>query len=186
MNDKSEYKPWSRSVRSSWAGVGLLIAAADIATKKAVAEWLQTVEGNVYEVTFFLNFRSVTNPGAAFGFLAEYSELARTLLPSISIVATVVIYAFIMLYPKLNYKTASIAMLMLGGAVGNGFERLFHGYVYDFIDFHLFGYHWPAFNIADSSISLAMILLVWFYIFSKPSQPEENGKELKTKEKKEK
>ncbi len=102
----------------------------------------------------FLNLVNVRNTGAAFGL---FQNLGNTIFIGISLVAILIILSLI-----IRSKEDSIALsLILGGALGNLADRLRLGYVVDFIDLHLGRYHWPAFNLADSALSLGMVLLLF-------------------------
>ncbi len=102
----------------------------------------------------FLNLVNVRNTGAAFGL---FQNLGNTIFIGISLVAILIILSLI-----IRSKEDSIALsLILGGALGNLTDRLRLGYVVDFIDLHLGRYHWPAFNLADSALSLGMVLLLF-------------------------
>ena len=113
----------------------------------------------------FFNITYVLNPGAAFGFLANLSETYRR---GFFIVVTIIaILAILYLCIKeSSYKLRTVAYtLILSGAFGNFIDRLYMGKVVDFLDFHIKNYHWPAFNIADSSISIGIFLLIVDLIF---------------------
>ncbi len=102
----------------------------------------------------FLNLVNVRNTGAAFGL---FQNLGNTIFIGISLVAILIILSLI-----IRSRDDSIALsLILGGALGNLADRLRLGYVVDFIDLHLGRYHWPAFNLADSALSLGMVLLLF-------------------------
>ena len=147
-------------MRSFWVGMAGIVIVADLASKMFMQEWLAG-HGGTYELTPFLNLHSVLNTGVAFGLLADYGADVRTVITVVPFVICIVIWGFIMLYPRLTYLQAFTAALILGGGVGNGIERVFYGRVYDFIDFHLAGWHWPAFNVADMAISLSVVLIIW-------------------------
>mgnify|MGYP000367247779 CR=1 FL=1 len=107
----------------------------------------------------FLNWLLLFNPGAAFSFLAQGSGWQRWFFTIIGIVAAVVIIW--LLQKNTHDRPFCIALsLILGGAIGNVLDRLLYGAVVDFIDVHYSGWHWPAFNIADSAISIGATLIV--------------------------
>lgn len=166
--DKSSKKPVRVAGRSSWVALAGAIAVADLYTKKTMQEWL-AAEGGVYEVASFLDFRSVYNTGAAFGFLADTGVNVQNFLAGFAFVFCMAIYAFLMLYRHINLEKAFIAALLLGGGAGNATERIVYGRVYDFIDFHLGQWHWPAFNLADMAISLSIICLL--LLIFRPAKP---------------
>jgi signal peptidase II len=124
----------------------------------------------------FFNITYVLNPGAAFGFLANLSETYRK---SFFIVITILaICAIIYLYLKeSSYKFRSIAyVLIISGAFGNFIDRVYMGKVVDFLDFYIKNYHWPAFNIADSSISIGIFFLILDLIFINKGEKNETRK----------
>lgn len=147
-----------------WLGLALLLLFMDQASKLLILDHYQYGEGSV--VTSFLNIVRVHNSGAAFSFLAGASGWQRWFFVGIALVATVVILT--LLYKHPGQKMFSLALAcILGGAVGNGVDRIAYGYVVDFIDVHwqwlspLFpGGHFPAFNIADCAISAGAALLI--------------------------
>jgi signal peptidase II len=100
----------------------------------------------------FLNLVNVENKGAAFGM---FRSLGNAFFIVISITALVVM-VWLILKDKEDFRIVS---LLAGGAMGNLTDRLFLGHVVDFIDFTVSGYHWPAFNVADSALSVGMVLL---------------------------
>jgi signal peptidase II len=110
----------------------------------------------------FFNLTFVINYGFAFGFLNS---------PSLNqIIVSVVILSIIIYFLYLVIKTQDhifkiCLVLILSGAIGNFIDRIFRGYVVDFIDIYVFNYHWPAFNIADSCISLGFVILIFNILF---------------------
>ena len=111
------------------------------------------------KVTDFLNWFLIYNPGAAFSFLSQAGGWQRWFFTVIGIVAAIVI---IWLLQKNSHdRPFCLALsLILGGAIGNVIDRLLYGAVVDFIDVHYDGWHWPAFNVADSAISIGATLIV--------------------------
>ena len=150
-------------MRSVYIGLAALAAYLDYSTKQEVKQWLLRQGGDV-EINPILNIVSITNSGAAFGMLSQFSINGFNLLALVSGAVIVGLYAFIYLYRKLTHAIAFAAALMLGGGIGNGIERMLQGSVYDFIDVHIGSLHWPAFNVADICISagaLLAVLLIW-------------------------
>lgn len=140
----------------------LLIAAAvvilDQSSKYAAVAML--ADKPPLEVTPFFNLLLVYNRGAAFSFLAGAAGWQRELFTGIAIVASVWIVYLLRRYPRQSLFCLALS-LVLGGAIGNVIDRLSIGAVVDFLDFHAFGWHWPAFNIADSAITCGAALLIW-------------------------
>ncbi len=140
-----------------WLWVAGAVAALDQLTK-AIASSMLTLHQPV-RLTPFLNLTLVHNPGAAFSFLAGASGWQRWFF---TVLAAVIAVAIVIWLARLQGErlTAFALSLVLGGAVGNLIDRLLHGHVIDFIDFHIGGWHWPAFNVADAAITLGALLLI--------------------------
>jgi signal peptidase II len=109
----------------------------------------------------FLNITSVRNQGAAFGFLAD-SSFRQPFFVIISLVAGLAILWYLHNLPRDQQNFVFPLALIFAGAMGNLIDRVRLGEVIDFVDMHCFGHHWPAFNIADSSISIGVGLLLFF------------------------
>jgi len=141
----------------SWLLLSAAIVVLDQATKLIA---VRSLVGNpAIEVTSFFNLVLVYNPGAAFSFLADGAGWQRGLFVAIALVASVWIAYLLHRYPHQRLFALALA-LILAGAVGNLIDRLIVGAVIDFLDFHAFGYHWPAFNVADSAITCGAVLMV--------------------------
>ena len=109
----------------------------------------------------FMNLTHVRNPGAAFGFLAQTSPLFRSLFfVLISLLAIGLIFHYLVKTRAHQPWLFFALSLVLGGAIGNLIDRLRFGEVIDFIDIYWARYHWPAFNVADSAISLGAVILI--------------------------
>ncbi len=145
----------------------LFIVLVDQFTKWAAVKFIGV--GSITIIPGILDLTIVWNKGAAFGILAQAPEYVRKLVligaSSVAAVATI-IYA----YKKSNHLSKiefySLAFIA-GGAIGNLYDRLFLGSVRDFIDFHIGKYHWPAFNIADTAITIGIIGFVLSELFLK-------------------
>jgi signal peptidase II len=139
-----------------------LLFALFIFIADQITKWWAQVSlpmGQSLAVTYFLNWTLVYNPGAAFSFLSQAGGWQRWFFTIIGIVAAVVIIW--LLQKNTHDRPFCIALsLILGGAIGNVLDRLLYGAVVDFIDVHYSGWHWPAFNIADSAISIGATLIV--------------------------
>ena len=152
----------------------LLIAAAivilDQATKYAA---VAALAGKApVEVTPFFNLLLVYNRGAAFSFLAGAGGWQREFFTVIALIASVWIVYLLRRYPQQSLFCLALS-LVLGGALGNVIDRLSIGAVVDFLDFHAFGWHWPAFNVADSAITCGAALLIWDGLRASP-QPDKS------------
>ena len=115
----------------------------------------------------FVNFTLAYNQGAAFSFLSNVGGWQKWLFIGIAIVVSIAIIVWLARLPSKRNWTAIGLSLIFGGAVGNLFDRIYRGYVVDFIDFHVKAWHWPAFNIADSAITIGVFMLLLEVIFVK-------------------
>ncbi len=147
----------SSSVMLPWLGLALLLLIADQFTKVLIMGYYQL--GDATYVTSFFNVVRVHNTGAAFSFLASAGGWQRWFFTAIGIAAA--LFIIWMLKSHAGQKLFSFALAcILGGAIGNVIDRSLHGYVVDFLDFHYLGWHFPAFNIADSAITVGAICLI--------------------------
>jgi signal peptidase II len=154
----------SRSMQASsgaslapWLGISLIVILFDQLTKIAVTKVF--AYATPYAVAPFFNFLLIFNRGAAFSFLSSASGWQRWAFTALGIAAACVIVYLLKRHG--NQKLFSTALsLIMGGALGNVIDRLVHGRVIDFLDFHVAGWHWPAFNLADSAIVVGAVLLV--------------------------
>jgi len=140
-----------------WYALALLVVVLDQITKYWVSASFDY--GEARAVTGFFNLVLTYNKGAAFSFLAAASGWQRGFFIGIALVAIVVISVLLVRYAGEKLFCLSLA-LILGGAIGNVIDRIALGYVVDFLDFYLDGWHWPAFNLADSAITAGAVLLV--------------------------
>jgi signal peptidase II len=141
-----------------WLALAALLAALDQLSKFAVAQVMAVGAG--IEITPFFNLVLVYNRGAAFSFLSSASGWQRELFIAIAVIAAVWIVYLLRKYPRQTLFCLALS-LILGGAIGNVIDRVLFGAVIDFLDFHLAGHHWPAFNLADSAITCGAALLIW-------------------------
>ena len=140
-----------------WLGLSLVIVLVDQFTKTLILGYYKYADATY--VTSFFNVVRAHNTGAAFAFLADADGWQRWLFTGIGVAAAVFIVW--MLKSHAGQKLFSFSMAaILGGAIGNVIDRLMHGYVVDFLDFHLAGRHFPAFNVADSAITIGAICLI--------------------------
>lgn len=141
-----------------WLGLSAIVIALDLLTKY----WVQSVltYGNHRTITSFFNLVLFHNQGAAFSFLANAGGWQRIFFSAISVIASAVIIYLLRKHTSQKLFCLGLA-LILGGALGNLYDRLTLGYVVDFLYFHYHQYYWPAFNVADSSISCGVALLLW-------------------------
>jgi len=107
----------------------------------------------------FFNLVRVHNPGAAFSFLSDAGGWQRWFFTGIGLAASVLIVYLLRSHPGQRLFCFALTCI-LGGAVGNVIDRMLHGYVVDFLDFHWAGWHFPAFNLADSTITVGAACLI--------------------------
>ena len=143
--------------RFNWGyRLACIVLLADQATKYAVHDY--TPYGWVQPVTGFFNLVHIWNYGAAFSFLADAGGWQRFFFGTIALLVSVwLIWQLRKPLPRIERLGYA---LLLGGALGNGIDRAWRGYVVDFLDFHASGWHWPAFNVADIGIVCGAVLLV--------------------------
>ena len=140
-----------------WLAWAVVIFIADQVTKMLILDAYRL--GDATPITSFFNIVRAHNTGAAFSFLAGASGWQRWFFTGIGIAAA--IFIVWMLRAHAGQRLFSFALAcILGGAVGNVVDRLQHGYVVDFLDFHWAAWHFPAFNVADAAITIGAVLLI--------------------------
>lgn len=142
----------------AWLWLAALILALDQITKFAVMAKLAPYQ-DVIPFTGFFNLVHVHNTGAAFSLFADQPGWQRGFFMVVGLVASGLMLYLLRQTRGRPVFCLSLA-LILGGAIGNIVDRALYGHVIDFLDFHLAGWHWPAFNVADSGITVGAVLLV--------------------------
>lgn len=147
--------------------VAALIIALDQLSKYVITHIFRL--GDYLTVTPFFDLVRAHNTGAAFSLFADQAGWQRAFFISTALIASVIIVYL------LQRKSGSVLFklglsLILGGALGNLIDRILHGYVVDFLSFHINQHYWPAFNVADSAITIGAVLLIWDS-FKKPVKP---------------
>jgi len=142
-----------------WLWLSALVLLLDQASKLAVIEHL-TAYLDVVPLTPFFNLVHVHNTGAAFSLFADQPGWQRGFFVGIALLATAVILYLLRKTAGRPMFSAALA-LILGGAVGNVIDRVLYGHVIDFLDVYAGAWHWPAFNVADSAITLGAVMLIW-------------------------
>src|SRR5574340_361551 len=148
-----------------WLVLAFVVIVADHLTKFWVSSTLDYQE-HIPVLPFFSLVR-VHNTGAAFSFLADAGGWQRWLFIGVGVVATVIIVRLLKRHahqPRMAFALA----LVLGGALGNVLDRVALGHVVDFLYFHYQSFAWPAFNVADSAITVGAVLLVWDTLRGRP------------------
>jgi len=143
------------------------VVVADQVTKIIVLHTLPLFE-SVPVIPGFFNLTHIHNPGGAFGFLSsQTSQLQQVIFLLIPLAAVGLILFFYWKTPY-DYRLLSAGLAMVfGGAIGNIIDRIRMGEVVDFLDFYLGSLHWPAFNIADSAVTVGMIIFLYHLAFKK-------------------
>lgn len=141
-----------------WLGLAALIVLVDWATKELAMQRLELYRP--VEILSWLNLTLAHNTGAAFSFLAGGGGWQRWFLSAVAVIICGVLLVWLWRQPHRARLLPTALAFILGGAIGNLIDRIRFGYVIDFIDVHYAGWHWPAFNMADSAIILGVILLL--------------------------
>ena len=141
-----------------YLSVSAIIVAIDLYTKHLIQQAF--VFGDLHPVTFFFDLVRYHNEGSAFGFLNDAGGWQKWIFNGIAIVASIVIIFLLKKHTKQKLFCTGLA-LVLGGALGNLYDRITLGYVVDFLNFHINNNYWPAFNVADSAICVGVALLLW-------------------------
>lgn len=140
-----------------WLALAALLVLIDQFTKVLIVGSLQLGDG--FAVTSFFNIVRVHNTGAAFSFLAQAGGWQRWFFTGLGLAAAVFIVWLLHRHPGQRLFGFAMACV-LGGAVGNVIDRVIYGHVVDFLDFHALGLHFPAFNVADSAITVGAACLI--------------------------
>jgi signal peptidase II len=155
--------------------IAISVLLLDRVTKRAVAQNL-TLHDGIQVIPGFFRITHVENTGAAFGLFADSpSEWKIALLVLFSVLALVIVSALLWKSSRALTSTGIGLSLILGGALGNLWDRVMHGRVVDFLLFYVGQYQWPAFNIADSAIVIGASLLVFEILFVKSPAQEKSA-----------
>jgi len=149
------------SITSRGTFIGLAIALTVVAFDQATKMWaLESFFSppRIIEVLPWFNLVPVWNTGISFGMLADYSDWMPGIISGLTIIISLVLLAWLFVAVSVSIKLA--LSLILGGAVGNIIDRIRFGAVIDFVDIHFFDFHWPAFNVADSAITIGVALFL--------------------------
>lgn len=159
---------------AGWLSLAAAVALLDQLTKQAVLANLRY--GEAIPVTPFFDIVLVYNPGAAFSLLATQSGWQRWLFTALA--AVICTWLTVLLHRHQYERLLPAAfVLIIGGAVGNVVDRLIHGAVVDFLHFYVGRFSWPAFNLADSTITIGVALMLWS---SFGPQPQSSAQENRT------
>lgn len=142
-----------------WLWLAVLSLGLDQATKLTIDAKFQLYE-SIAIIPSFFNLTYVHNTGAAFSFLSEAGGWQRWFFAALAIIMSTIMTIWLTRLKENETLLAVSLSLILGGAMGNLIDRLFYGYVIDFLDVYYGTYHWPAFNIADSAITIGVALML--------------------------
>lgn len=146
--------------------ISAAIIGLDQVTKWLMVSWLALYE--TVAIMPYFNLTMAHNHGAAFSFLAQAGGWQRWFFIVLALViSTVLVVWLAKLKPEAKLEAISLS-LILGGAIGNVIDRIYYGYVIDFLDIYIGSSHWPAFNVADSAICIGAVLLIIDSIKSEP------------------
>lgn len=158
-------------VMLKWLWLSLLAIILDQGSKLVIAGSMQLYQS--IGIMPFFNLTYIHNTGAAFGFLSEAGGWQRWFFAGLALAIGAVIAIWLTRLKKHETLLAVALALVLGGAVGNLIDRLAYGYVIDFLDVYYDAWHWPAFNIADSAITLGvMLMLAESFGLVQPKRPD--------------
>ncbi|MCF8197252.1 MAG: signal peptidase II [Sulfuritalea sp.] len=141
-----------------WLGLALLVLVADQVSKAWILANVGYMERQI--MTPFFNIVLVFNPGASFSFLADAGGWQKWFFVALALGISVWLLKLLREHARERLLPTALSMI-LGGAIGNVVDRLRFDAVVDFLDFHIAGYHWPAFNVADSAITVGVVLMLW-------------------------
>jgi signal peptidase II len=149
------------------AVVAGLVVLADQITKVLILKYLPYHQ-NITVIAGFFDLTHIHNPGGAFGFMANMSESVRTVvfLLASSLAVGLIFYFYKKTPPSFTFLAIGFA-LIFGGAIGNLIDRIRMGVVIDFLDVYIGNYHWPAFNVADSAITVGIVIFGYHLLFKK-------------------
>lgn len=156
-----------------WLSLVVVLVGLDQLTKYFADT--QLPYGQPQEIFSWFNLTLAYNRGAAFSFLSEASGWQRWFFTAVAVIAIVVILAWLRKLKPHEWLIGLSLTLILSGAIGNLIDRVMFGYVIDFIQWHYQDWYWPAFNIADSAITVGAVLLVAQSLFSKQEKGKEGG-----------
>ncbi|TDO10520.1 MULTISPECIES: signal peptidase II [Halomonas] len=159
---RHEAQPMQRPLR--WLWLALAVIVLDLTTKSAASAWLEYARP--LGVLPFFDLTLLHNTGAAFSFLAGHPGWQRWLFALIAVGASIGLTLWMRRLKRDETLLAASLALIIGGALGNLYDRLVHGYVVDFLSFHVAGWYYPAFNVADIGITLGAIGLIWESLFA--------------------
>lgn len=149
--------------------LALIVLFLDQVTKVAILEWVKPPATGI-PITGFFAIVLVWNSGMSFGLLNTGDPAVPWILGTLSVVVSI---ALVWWLARAPHRLVAIGVsLVLGGALGNLIDRILYGAVVDFLDVHWGQWHWPAFNVADSAITLGVVALLWDSLFAARESPK--------------
>jgi len=161
-----------RAGKLRWLWLTALVVASDLSTKAVATATLSY--GNPVAVMPLFNFTLLHNTGAAFSFLAGAAGWQRWFFVILALVVSVMLTLWLRKLERHETWSAVAFALILGGALGNVYDRVVHGYVIDFLHFYWQNWHFPAFNLADTAITIGAAMII-LDTFRKPSDAGTKG-----------
>lgn len=155
-----------------WLWLSVFVVFLDQGTKYLAENQLQLY--HPVPVLPFFSFTLAHNAGAAFSFLADAGGWQRWFFLSIALIISFGLILWLYRLRANDFREAFALALILGGALGNMIDRVWYGYVIDFIDVYYQSWHWPAFNIADSAITIGATLLILLSVFGQPIHKQQD------------
>lgn len=153
-----------------WLWLSGVIILLDQVTKVIADKTLEMHE-YIPVIPGFFNFTLAYNEGAAFSFLSEAGGWQRWFFTALALIVSIILIVWLKRLPNNDRWSAIALACIIGGAIGNLIDRMIYGHVIDFIDWYYKGFHWPAFNIADSAIFIGAALLILASLFGEdPAQ----------------
>lgn len=163
----------ARMKQSVWLLIAVVVVALDLWTKSLATQMLQY--GRPVEILPVLDFTLLHNRGAAFSFLSSAGGWQRWVFTAIALAVSAVLLVWtLQLKPHERWLSVTLP-LILGGALGNLYDRLTLGYVVDFVHFHWQGRYFPAFNIADAAITAGAIMMIIDALWLQPRRNAASG-----------
>lgn len=149
------------------ASVAGLVIIIDQITKAVILSFIPLYR-SIAVVQGFFSLTHIQNPGGAFGFMSnQSSSLLNIIFLFVASLAICLVFYFYINTPKKYNLLATGFALIFGGAIGNMIDRIRFGKVVDFLDFYIGDFHWPAFNVADSAISVGIVIFLFHLLFKK-------------------
>jgi signal peptidase II len=156
--------------------LALIVLAADQASKLWLLYGLGMVEGQLIRITPFFNVYLLWNPGVSFSLFPQTTATGRLTLLAVIILATILLGVWLW---RTSGRLPALALgAIIGGALGNGYDHFVYGAVADFCDFHINGWHWYVFNVADTAIVLGVAALAYDGLFAERERGRQSDPSL--------